>query len=98
MKKFSRLAYSPSSDKGFCKVCTLFDNEAKHETNTAIRILFSESLTAKKYSHRCLKDHDAWTWLHKKAMENYKLIMMQTSGKSMVIEENVQITSSKKQL
>ena len=31
-------------------------------------------------------------------MENYKLIMMQTSGKSMVIEENVQITSSKKQL
>ena len=97
-KEFSWLAYSPSSDKGFCKVCTLFDNEVKHETNTTIRILFSESLTAKKYSYSCLKDHDAWTWLHKKAMENYNLMMMQTSSKSMAIEENVQITSSKNQL
>ena len=58
LKEFSWLAYSPSSGKGFCKVCALFDNEVKHETNTIIRILFSESLTAKKYSYRCLKDHD----------------------------------------
>ena len=31
-------------------------------------------------------------------MENYNLMMMETSGKSMAIEENAQITSSKKQL
>ena len=97
LKEFSWLAYSPSSDGGFCKVCTLFGDKVKHETNTTIKILFSEALTAKKYSYRCLKDHDASTGLHKKAMENYNVMMMQTSGKSMPIEENVQITRSKKQ-
>ena len=30
-------------------------------------------------------------------MENYTVIMMQTSGKGMLIEEKVQITPSKKQ-
>ena len=30
-------------------------------------------------------------------MENYTVMMMQTSGKGMSIEENVQITPSKKQ-
>ena len=59
-------------------------------------MLFSEAKTAKKYSYRCLKDHDASTELHKKAIENYTVIMMQTSGKSMPIEENVQITPIKK--
>ena len=44
-----------------------------------------------------MKDHDASTGLHKKAMENYNVMMMQTSGKSMPIEENVEITPSKKQ-
>ena len=97
LREFSWLAYSPSNDGGFCKVCTLFGDEVKHETNATIKTLFSEALTAKKYSYRCLKDHDASTGLHKKAMENYNVVMMQTSGKSMPIEENVQITPSKKQ-
>ena len=44
-KEFNCLAYSPSSDGGFCKVCTLFGDEVKHETNTTIKL---EALTAKK--------------------------------------------------
>ena len=96
LEEFSWLAYSPCSDGGFCKVCTLFGDEVKHETNTTIRSLFSEALTAKKYSYRNLKDHDASTELYKKAMENYNVMMMQNSGKSMPIEENVQITPTKK--
>ena len=95
MKESSWLAYSPSSDGVFCKVCTLLGDEVKHETNTNIKILFSEALTAKKYSYRCLKDHDASTGLYKNAMENYNVMMVQTSGKSTPIEENVQITPSK---
>ena len=59
--------------------------------------MFSEALTAKKYSYRCLKDHDASTGLRKKAMGNYNVMMTQTSGKKMPIQENVQITRSKKQ-
>ena len=53
------IAYSPRSDSGgggegrggsgwVCKGCTLFGDEVKHETNTNIKILFSETLTAKK--------------------------------------------------
>ena len=80
----------------FCKVCTLFCDEVKHETSTTIKNVFLEALTAKKYSYRCFKDHDTSTGLHKKAMANYNVMMMQTSGKSMPIEKNVQITSSKK--
>ena len=56
-----------------------------------------EALTAKRYSYRVLKDHDASIGLHKKAMENYNVMMMQTSGKSMSIEENLQIIPSKNQ-
>ena len=56
-------------------VYALFGDEVKHETNTTIKILFSEALTAKKI----------FLFLN----------MMQTSGKSMTIEENVQITPSK---
>ena len=78
MEEFSWLAYSPCSDGGFCKVCTLFGDEVKHE-----------ALTAKKYSYMILKDHNASTELYKKAMENYNVMMMQNSGKSMPIEENV---------
>ena len=96
LKEFSWLAYFPGSDGRLCKVCTLFGDEVKHETNTTINILFSESLTAKKYCYRVLKDHFASTGWHKKAMENYIVMMMQTSGKSMSIEENIQITPSKK--
>ena len=59
--------------------------------------MFSEPLTGKPFSFRCLKDHHASTGLCKKAMENYTVIMMQTSGKGMLIEEKVQITPSKKQ-
>ena len=97
LKEFSCLAYSSSSDGIFWKVCTLFGDEVKHETNTTIKILFSEPLTAKTFSYRCLKDHHALTGLRKKAMENYTVMMMQTSGKGMPIEENVQITPSKEQ-
>ena len=80
----------------FCKACTLFGDEVKHETNTTMKILFSEALSAKKYSYRCFKDHDASTGLHKKTMQNYNVMMMQTSGKSMPTKENVQITPSQK--
>ena len=45
LKEFGWLSYSPSSDGGFCKVCTLFGDEVKHETNTTIKNLFSEALT-----------------------------------------------------
>ena len=58
MHEFSWLvAYSASSDSRggggagwgwVCKGCTLFGDEVKHETNTNIKILFSETLTAKK--------------------------------------------------
>ena len=87
MKEFSWLAYSPSSDEGFCKVCTLFGDEVKHENNTTIKILFLEALTAKKYSYRYLKDHDASTGLHKKAVPNYTVMMMQTSGKRKMLRK-----------
>ena len=30
LKEFNWLAYSPSSDGGFCKVCTLFGDKVKH--------------------------------------------------------------------
>ena len=55
------------------------------------------SLRAKKYCYRVLKDHFASKGVHKKAMENNIAMMMQASGKSMCIEENIQITPSKKQ-
>ena len=61
--------------------------EFKHETNTIIKIVFLEALTAKQYSYRVLKDHDASTGLHKKAMENYNVMMMQSSGKSMLTHQ-----------
>ena len=38
-----------------------------------------------------MKDHDASTGLHKEAMENYNVMMMQTSGKSMPTEENYNV-------
>ena len=47
LKEFSWLAYSPSIDGGFCDAFILFGDEVKHETNTTIKILFSEALTAK---------------------------------------------------
>ena len=63
LKELSCLAYSTSSDGRFCKVSTLFDDEVKHKTNITINFLFSEALTAKKYSYRYLKDHDTPTIL-----------------------------------
>lgn len=53
-------------------------------------------MTVKNCSYSCWKDHDISTESHKKAMEIYTVFIMQTTGESMPIEENVEFTPSKK--
>ena len=54
-----------------------------------------KALTAKKYCCRYSKHHDISIGLHKKVMENYIVMMMETTSKSVTFEENTPITLSK---
>ena len=88
LREFNWLSILWAVIGGFCKICTFFGDEVKHENNTSVSF-FSEPLPVKKCSYRCLKHHDTSTGLHKKAMEDYTVMMMQISSKSMTTKKNI---------